>query len=162
MELEQREGSMAAVGFEEFSAPPGWELVLPLLKRITRRLQQERRFLMRVLDSYGDNYWASQFTILLEDEGSQSTDAPTPGNAENEPPEKEGLSPPRRTPAPTEASSLAPGKGPSGWKRRRVAPEEGREGVPLTLELAPVQIKVEEDWLQSGRGSGLKLGFSGA
>ncbi|PNI92316.1 TFPT isoform 2 [Pan troglodytes] len=141
MELEQREGTMAAVGFEEFSAPPGSELALPPLfgghileseletevefvsgglggsglrerdeeeeaargrrrrqrelnrrkyqalgrrcreieqvnervlnrlhqvQRITRRLQQERRFLMRVLDSYGDDYRASQFTIVLE------------------------------------------------------------------------------------------------
>lgn len=120
---------------------------------------------MRVLDSYGDDYRASQFTILLEvsngaggrgagspghslhlpsvslqDEGSQGTDAATPGNAENEPPEKEGLSPPRRTPAPAEASSPAPGEGPSGRKRRR-APREGRRaGVPLTPELAPVQV----------------------
>uniref|UniRef100_A0A2R9CK14 TCF3 fusion partner n=1 Tax=Pan paniscus TaxID=9597 RepID=A0A2R9CK14_PANPA len=142
MELEQREGTMAAVGFEEFSAPPGSELALPPLfgghileseletevefvsgglgssglrerdeeeeaargrrrrqrelnrrkyqalgrrcreieqvnervlnrlhqvQRITRRLQQERRFLMRVLDSYGDDYRASQFTIVLEE-----------------------------------------------------------------------------------------------
>ncbi|EPQ11466.1 TCF3 fusion partner [Myotis brandtii] len=73
---------------------------------------------MRVLDSYSDDYWASQFTILLEDEGSQGTDAPTPGNAENEPLEKEGMSPPRRMPAPAEASSPAPGEGPRGWKRR--------------------------------------------
>ena len=36
------------------------------VQRITRRLQQERRFLMRVLDSYGDDYRASQFTIVLE------------------------------------------------------------------------------------------------
>ncbi|XP_036983423.2 TCF3 fusion partner isoform X2 [Artibeus jamaicensis] len=116
------------------------------VQRITRRLQQERRFLMRVLDSYGDDYRAGQFTIMLEDEGSQGTDAPTPGNAENEPPEKEGLSPPRRTPAPPEPSSPAPGEGPSGRKRRR-APREGRRtGVPLTPELAPVQIKVEEDF----------------
>ncbi|ELK24815.1 TCF3 fusion partner like protein [Myotis davidii] len=34
-------------------------------------------FLKRVLDSYSDNYGASQFTILLEDEGSQGTEAPT-------------------------------------------------------------------------------------
>nr|KAF6342229.1 hypothetical protein mMyoMyo1_019022 [Myotis myotis] len=154
MELEQREGSMAAVGFEEFSAPPCSELVLPPLfgghilesKLETEVLQQERRFLMRVLDSYGDDYWASQFTILLEDEGSQDTDAPTPGNAENEPPEKEGLSPPRRTPALAEASSPTPGEGPSGWKRQRVPQEGRRAGVPLTLELAPVQVKVEEDF----------------
>ncbi|ELK38096.1 TCF3 fusion partner like protein [Myotis davidii] len=169
MELEHREGTMAPVGFEEFSAPPGSELALPLLfgdhilksetevefmsgvlgsssfreqdeeeeaargqqwhqrehnrrstrrwvQRITRRLQQEWSFLKRVLDSYGDNYRASQFTILLEDEGSQGTDAPTPGNAENEPPKEEGLSPPKRMPAPTEARSQAPGEGSSGQK----------------------------------------------
>ncbi|XP_023615395.1 TCF3 fusion partner-like [Myotis lucifugus] len=119
------------------------------VQRITKRLQQERRFLKKVLDSYGDDYRASQFTILLEDEGSQGTDAPTPGNAENEPPEKEGLSLPRRTPAPTEASSPAPGEGPSGWKRQQAqrVPQEGHQaGVPLTPELAPVQIKVEEDF----------------
>ncbi|CAO2627423.1 TCF3 fusion partner homolog [Lemmus lemmus] len=165
---------MAAVGFEEFSAPPGSELALPPLfgghileseletevefvsgglggsglrerdeeeeaargrrrrqrvQRITRRLQQERRFLMRV-----------QFTIVLEDDGSQGTDVPTPGNAENEPPEKEGLSPPQRTPAHLDPSSPAPGEGPSGRKRRR-AP---RVGASLTPELAP--IKVEEDF----------------
>ncbi|XP_023564325.1 TCF3 fusion partner isoform X1 [Octodon degus] len=233
MELEQREGTMAAVGFEEFSAPPGSELALPPLfgghileseletevefvsgglggsglrerdeeeeaergqrrrqremnrrkyqalvrrcreieqvtavradpaepqvnervldrlhqvQRITRRLQQERRFLMRVLDSYGDDYRASQFTIVLEDEGSQGTDTPTPGNVENEPPDKEGLSPPRRTSAPSEASSPAPGEGPSGRKRRRAPRDGGRVGAALTPELAPVQIKVEEDF----------------
>lgn len=221
MELEQREGTMAAVGFEEFSAPPGSELALPPLfgghileseletevefvagglsgsglrerdeeeeaargrrrrqrelnrrkyqalgrrcreieqvnervlnrlhqvQRITRRLQQERRFLMRVLDSYGDDYRAGQLTILLEDEGSQGTDTLTPGNTENEPPEREGLSPPKRTPALPEPSSPAPGEGPSGRKRRR-APRDGRRvGAMLTPELAPVQIKVEEDF----------------
>nr|KAF6387345.1 hypothetical protein mMyoMyo1_007854 [Myotis myotis] len=31
MKLEQREWSMAALGFEEFSAPPCWELALPPL-----------------------------------------------------------------------------------------------------------------------------------
>ncbi|XP_014441869.1 TCF3 fusion partner isoform X3 [Tupaia chinensis] len=218
---------MAAVGFEEFSAPPGSELALPPLfgghileseletevefvsgglggsglrerdeeeeaARGRRRRQRELnrrkyqalgrrcreieqvgeragleqappgakdnaeaparaelcpcRFLMRVLDSYGDDYRASQLAILLEDEGSQGTDAPTPGNAENEPPEKEGLSPPRRTPAPLEPSSPAPGEGPSGRKRRR-APRDGRRaGASLPPELAPVQIKVEEDF----------------
>ncbi|OBS57371.1 hypothetical protein A6R68_11512 [Neotoma lepida] len=206
MELEQREGTMAAVGFEEFSAPPGSELALPplfgghileseletevefvsgglggsglrerdeeeeaargrrrrqrelnrrkyqALGRRCREIEQERRFLMRVLDSYGDDYRASQFTIVLEDDGSQGTDVPTPGNAENEPPDKEGLSPLQRTPAPLDPSSPAPGEGPSGRKRRR-AP---RVGPSLTPELAPVQvgaegwgqgvIKVEEDF----------------
>ncbi|ELK34483.1 TCF3 fusion partner [Myotis davidii] len=116
------------------------------VQRITRRLQQEWKFLMKVLDSYRDNYRVSQFTILLEDEGSQGTDAHTPGNTENGPLKKEGLSPPRRTPEPAEASSPAPGEGPSGWKRWRVPPEGSRAGVPLTLELVPVQIKVEEDF----------------
>ncbi|XP_026305919.1 TCF3 fusion partner-like isoform X1 [Piliocolobus tephrosceles] len=128
---------------------------------------------MRVLDSYGDDYRASQFTIVLEvsvgppggsgtgspgrshhlppppprqDEGSQGTDAPTPGNAENEPPEKEALSPPRRTPAPPEPGSPAPGEGPSGRKRRRVPRDGRRAGTALTPELASVQIKVEEDF----------------
>lgn len=129
------------------------------------------RFLMRVLDSYGDDYRASQFTIVLEvsaglwvgwenqeprtqpsdtfphqDEGSQGTDAPTPGNAENEPPDKEGLSPPRRTPAPPEPSSPAPGEGPSGRKRRR-APRDGcRSGAALTPELAPMQVGRAWGW----------------
>ncbi|XP_017727285.1 PREDICTED: TCF3 fusion partner isoform X1 [Rhinopithecus bieti] len=226
MELEQREGTMAAVGFEEFSAPPGSELALPPLfgghileseletevefvsgglggsglrerdeeeeaargrrrrqrelnrrkyqalgrrcreieqvnervlnrlhqvQRITRRLQQERRFLMRVLDSYGDDYRASQFTIVLEDEGSQGTDAPTPGNAENEPPEKEALSPPRRTPAPPEPGSPAPGEGPSGRKRRRVPRDGRRAGTVLTPELASVQVR---KWGDSRGGTG--------
>ncbi|XP_049643384.1 TCF3 fusion partner homolog [Suncus etruscus] len=111
---------------------------------ITRRLQQECRFLMRVLDSYGDDYRAGQFTFVLEDEGSQGTDAPTPSNTENEPPEKDGPSPPRRTPIPRESSSPAPGEGPRGRKRRR-APHDGRRGgASLTPELAP--IKVEEDF----------------
>uniref|UniRef100_A0A2K5UXX3 TCF3 fusion partner n=1 Tax=Macaca fascicularis TaxID=9541 RepID=A0A2K5UXX3_MACFA len=99
---------------------------------------------MRVLDSYGDDYRASQFTIVLEDEGSQGTDAPTPGNAENEPPEKEALSPPRRTPAPPEPGSPA-WRGP-GRKRRRVPRDGRRAGTALTPELASVQIKVEEDF----------------
>lgn len=74
-----------------------------------------------------------------QDDGSQGTDVPTPGNAENEPPEKEGLSPPQRTPAHLDPSSPAPGEGPSGRKRRR-AP---RVGASLTPELAPVQVGAE-------------------
>nr|KAF6266878.1 TCF3 fusion partner [Pipistrellus kuhlii] len=180
MELEQREGTMAAVGFEEFSAPPGSELALPPLfgghileseletevefvsgglggsslrerdeeeeaargrrrrqrelnrrkyqalgrrcreieqvnervlnrlhqvQRITRRLQQERRFLMRVLDSYGDDYRASQFTILLETPPPRATlrtslrrrrGCPRPGGRR---PPKPAARPPARGPA---------------------------------------------------------------
>ncbi|XP_034842259.1 TCF3 fusion partner isoform X2 [Mirounga leonina] len=129
----------------------GWAVGYPFPHHQTLRLCPWRalsghRFLMRVLDTYGDDYRTSQLTIVLEDEGSQGTDAPTPGNAENEPPEKEGLSPPRRTPAPPEPSSPTPAEGPSGRKRRR-APRDGRRaGAVLTPELAPVQIKVEEDF----------------
>lgn len=165
-----------------------WAVVGPLpnrqkIKLPPRRLLSGRRFLMRVLDSYGDDYRASQFTIVLEvsamwsrvgwakqeprtqpsraplpvrqDEGSQGTDAPTPGNAENEPPEKEGLSPPRRTPAPPEPGSPAPGEGPSGRKRRR-APRDGRRvGAALTPELAPVQVGAA--WSPGVRRAGLGL-----
>nr|KAF6355211.1 hypothetical protein mMyoMyo1_011400 [Myotis myotis] len=129
------------------------------------RLQQERRFLMKVLDSYGDNYRASQFTILLEDEGSQGTDAPTTGNAENEPPEKEGLSPPRRTPAPMEASSPAPGpwRGAQQLEEAASATRRGPGGSPADSRAGPHTDKGGGRlWLQSGQGSGLKLGFSGA
>lgn len=105
------------------------------------------------------------FTRLLsphQDEGSQGTDAPTPGNAENEPPEKEGLSPPRRTPAPPEPSSPAPGEGPSGRKRRR-APREGRRaGVPLTPELAQVQVGGLEPTGQARRDQDCRLHSRGA
>ncbi|XP_038608586.1 TCF3 fusion partner [Tachyglossus aculeatus] len=126
------------------------------VQRITRRLRQERRFLMRVLDSYGDDYRKSQFTIVLEDESSHGPDAPTPGNAENEPPEREGLSPgglPRRPPGPPgvggtlEPSSPTPGEGPSARKRRRT-PRDGRKtgaGL-LPPELGPGQIKTEDDF----------------
>lgn len=127
------------------------------------------RFLMRVLDSYGDDYRAGQFTIVLEasgarvragvwaagpwpghglhlprvpqDEGSQGTDAPTPGNAENEPPEREGLSPPMRTSAPPEPGSPTPGEGTSGRKRRRAPRDSRRGGAAPTPELAPVQVR---------------------
>ncbi|OPJ77463.1 hypothetical protein AV530_009474 [Patagioenas fasciata monilis] len=39
---------------------------LQQVQRITRRLQLERRFLMKVLDSYGDGYRAGQLSFLLQ------------------------------------------------------------------------------------------------
>ncbi|XP_067248168.1 TCF3 fusion partner [Chanodichthys erythropterus] len=39
------------------------------VQRLTRRLRKERRFLMKTLDSYGDDYRTAQLTIPLEDEG---------------------------------------------------------------------------------------------
>uniref|UniRef100_A0A8D0GSA5 TCF3 fusion partner n=1 Tax=Sphenodon punctatus TaxID=8508 RepID=A0A8D0GSA5_SPHPU len=122
------------------------------VQKITRRLKQERRFLMKVLDSYGDNYRDSHLTIVLEDEGSHSTDAPTLGNTENEPPEKET---PRRIPgllpAPPESESPSPAEGPSAKKRRRPREEKeprGQRAAPpmLPMDDFPAQIKAEEDF----------------
>lgn len=39
------------------------------VQRLTRRMRKERRFLMKTLDSFGDDYRAAQLTITLEDEG---------------------------------------------------------------------------------------------
>ncbi|XP_059500334.1 TCF3 fusion partner isoform X2 [Stegostoma tigrinum] len=47
---------------------------LECVAKITQRLKQERRFLMKCLDSHGDCYRTAQLTILLEDEGSQGDD----------------------------------------------------------------------------------------
>ncbi|XP_042596388.1 TCF3 fusion partner-like isoform X1 [Cyprinus carpio] len=44
------------------------------VQRLTRRLRKERRFLMKTLDSYGDDYRTAQLTITLEDEGKAGLD----------------------------------------------------------------------------------------
>nr|KAF6387338.1 hypothetical protein mMyoMyo1_007847 [Myotis myotis] len=174
MELEHREGSMAAEGFEEFSAPPCLELAPPPLfggHILESELETEVEFMSgagpeQAPSDIEDNtettagaevphegagllrgrLLGQPIHHLTGGRGQPEHRCPTPGNAENEPPEKEGLSPPRRTPAPAEASSPAPGEGPSSWKRRQVPREGGRSGVPLTPDLAPMQIKVEEDF----------------
>ncbi|XP_066538648.1 TCF3 fusion partner [Hoplias malabaricus] len=38
------------------------------VQRLTRRLKKERRFLMKTLDTYGDDYRTAQLTIPLEDD----------------------------------------------------------------------------------------------
>nr|KAF6324864.1 hypothetical protein mMyoMyo1_008318 [Myotis myotis] len=195
MELEQREGSMAAVGFEEFSAPPCSELALPPLfgghileseletkvefvsgglgssslqerdeeeERITRRLQQERRFLMKVLDSYGDDYWASQFTILLEDESSQGTDAPPQAMLRMSLWRKRACSCPGGHQRLQKPAARPLVRGPAVGRGRSA---KGRVlgGSPADSGSGPHADKGGGRlWLQSGRGSGLKLGFSGA
>ncbi|XP_015269914.1 PREDICTED: TCF3 fusion partner [Gekko japonicus] len=122
------------------------------VQRITLRLKQERRSLMRVLDSYGDDYRQGHLDIVLEDEGSHSMDASTPGNTENEPPEKET---PKRLPGSLtaqDAESPSPTEGPTSKKRRRHVREEKearlRRATPalLPMEEFPVQIKTEEDF----------------
>uniref|UniRef100_A0A674J009 TCF3 fusion partner n=1 Tax=Terrapene triunguis TaxID=2587831 RepID=A0A674J009_9SAUR len=107
---------------------------------------------MRVLDSYGDDYRQSQLTIVLEDEGSPSTEAPTPGNTENEPPEKET---PRRFPGPPpagpEPKSPSQAETPTGKKRRRHGREDkeqrGRRLAPALLPMDdfPAQVLLKEE-----------------
>ncbi|XP_016375055.1 TCF3 fusion partner-like [Sinocyclocheilus rhinocerous] len=45
------------------------------VQRLTRRLRKERKFLMKTLDSYGDDYRTAQLTITLEDEGKAGLDS---------------------------------------------------------------------------------------
>ncbi|KAM4579742.1 TCF3 fusion partner isoform 1-T2 [Odontesthes bonariensis] len=47
------------------------------VQRITRRLKKERRFLMKTLDSHGDDYRNAQLTILLEEEHGAHLDPAT-------------------------------------------------------------------------------------
>ncbi|XP_057282530.1 TCF3 fusion partner, partial [Pezoporus wallicus] len=109
-DLELRKLQALARRVREIEQVNDWSLSrLRRVTQVTRRLQRERRFLMKVLDSYGDDFRQGQLTVLLQDEGSP-TDAPTPGNAENEPPEKEP--PPNPPPAP-------PSPPPEPPKRRR-------------------------------------------
>ncbi|XP_059693806.1 TCF3 fusion partner, partial [Haemorhous mexicanus] len=94
------------------------------VQRETRRLQLERRFLMQVLDSHGDRYRQGQLTVLLQDEGGPPGGvpaAPTPGNAENEPPERgrpplppRPPSPPRSPPGPNAPPGPPGGEGGQG------------------------------------------------
>ncbi|XP_026858956.2 TCF3 fusion partner isoform X2 [Electrophorus electricus] len=50
------------------------------VQRLLRRMKKERRFLMKTLDSYGDEYRTVQFTIPLEDEGGAILDCVTGGD----------------------------------------------------------------------------------
>ncbi|XP_028836656.1 TCF3 fusion partner [Denticeps clupeoides] len=62
------------------------------VQRLTRRLKKERRFLMKTLDSYGDDYRSAQLTILLEDEAGAVLDS-TPGADDDRPNGYAGSSP---------------------------------------------------------------------
>ncbi|KAM9510607.1 TCF3 fusion partner [Guaruba guarouba] len=109
-DLAQRKLQALGRRVRELEQVNDWSLSrLRRVTQVTRRLQRERRFLMKLLDSYGDGFRHGQLTVLLQDEGSP-TDAPTPGNAENEPPEKEP--PPNPPPAPPTPPAEPP-------KRRR-------------------------------------------
>lgn len=93
------------------------------------------------------SYFKQPHFLCTQDEGSHSTDVPTPGNTENEPPEKETL---QRFPGPPptglEPESPSPAEAPSGKKRRRHGREDkeqrGRRTAPslLTMDDFPVQV----------------------
>ncbi|XP_066569032.1 TCF3 fusion partner [Amia ocellicauda] len=51
--------------------------------RLTRRLKKERRFLMKTLSSYGDDFRNAQLTILLEEEGGTLLDSAPVGEEES-------------------------------------------------------------------------------
>ncbi|KAE8593488.1 hypothetical protein XENTR_v10019159 [Xenopus tropicalis] len=132
------------------------------VEKITRRLKQERRCLMKVLDAYGDDYRKSHLTFLLEDEGTHPHNSPAHGNSENEPPENEELS---VTPVCLAGQSLgldinspespSQTEGPPAKKRKKVKEEKDQNGRRLTPSLLPsepllAQVKIEEDYLCEG------------
>ncbi|XP_072420746.1 TCF3 fusion partner homolog [Chiloscyllium punctatum] len=84
---------------------------LECVGKITQRLKQERRFLMRCLDSHGDEYRTAQLTIVLEDEGSQGDTHPRESHCKEIPTTAKESSPARPSlrswPAPQ------PGMGPA-------------------------------------------------
>lgn len=127
------------------------------VQKITRKLKQERRCLMKILDSYGDDYRKSHLTFLLEDEGPQACNTPTPANSENEPPENEDLSrcltgpPLGLEDTSPESPSL---EGPPAKKRKKFKEEKdhGKKISPSLLPSEPLlaQVKIEEDYLCDG------------
>ncbi|XP_077115700.1 TCF3 fusion partner [Ranitomeya variabilis] len=128
------------------------------VQKITRKLKQERRCLMKILDSYGDDYRQSHLTFLLEDEGTQACNTLTPINSENEFPDNEDLArclsgPPLGLEATSpESSPLV--EGPPAKKRKKIKEEKdhGKKISPSLLPSEPLlaQVKIEEDYLCDG------------
>ncbi|XP_069803109.1 TCF3 fusion partner [Dendropsophus ebraccatus] len=124
------------------------------VQKITRKLKQERRCLMKILDSYGDDYRKSHLTFLLEDEGTQACNTPTPANSENDPPDNEDISrgltgPPLGLEAESpESPSL---EGPPAKKIKKEK-DHGKNIGPSLLPSEPLlaQVKIEEDYLCDG------------
>ncbi|XP_051577582.1 TCF3 fusion partner homolog [Myxocyprinus asiaticus] len=56
------------------------------VQRLTRRLRKERRFLLKTLDSYGDDYRTAQLTIPLEDEVRAGLDCIVGGDEDSSSP----------------------------------------------------------------------------
>ncbi|XP_048881754.1 TCF3 fusion partner isoform X1 [Brienomyrus brachyistius] len=93
--------------------------------RLTRRLKKERRFLMKTLNSYGDDYRSAYLTILLEDEGGGHLES-LPGAEDNRPNGFAGSSPS----VPLQ-SAVGPKK-----KRHRVPKEKEREAPQSEADLS--------------------------
>lgn len=132
------------------------------VQKIMRRLKQERRCLMKILDAYGDGYRRSHLTFLLEDEGSHICNTPTPANSENEPPENQDMS--QCLSGPSHALEIAsPGspsfsEGPPAKKMRKHKEEKVISPTLLPTEPLLAQVKIEEDYLCDG-GEELNLSW---
>uniref|UniRef100_A0A8C5WLJ0 TCF3 fusion partner n=1 Tax=Leptobrachium leishanense TaxID=445787 RepID=A0A8C5WLJ0_9ANUR len=132
------------------------------VQKITRRLKRERRCLMKILDSYGDDYRNSHLTFLLEDEGTHRSNTPNPEDSENEHPENDELSIGQRglsaasfgmETASPESPSLA--EGPPAKRRKKHKEEKDQIVKKLSPSLLPsepllAQVKIEEDYLCEG------------
>ncbi|XP_046702598.1 TCF3 fusion partner [Silurus meridionalis] len=53
------------------------------VQRLTRRLKKERRFLMKTLDAYGDDYRNAELAVSLEDEPEAALDAAHGGDEDD-------------------------------------------------------------------------------
>lgn len=159
-------------------APPAGRKVLGPPPRFPRPRRLRCRFLMRVLGPYGDDYRSQPVHHRAggelgrgREQGPGARHASTcpfsrlpgrgqpghrcspPRQCRNEPPEKEGLSPPEGTPArPQSQAAPAPARGPAGEAGGAAPGRRGRRGgAALTPELAPVR----------GRGKGEGQGAQG-
>uniref|UniRef100_W5LV53 INO80 complex subunit F domain-containing protein n=1 Tax=Lepisosteus oculatus TaxID=7918 RepID=W5LV53_LEPOC len=105
--------------------------------RLTRRLKKERRFLMKTLTSYGDDFRSAQLTLLLEVRGRSQCDEEEGGALADSAHggEEEGLHEPSGS---SPSSVLQPAAGPRK-KRHRGARERDRElqSLPLPLQAEP-------------------------
>lgn len=133
------------------------------VQKIMRCLKQERRFLMKILDVYGDGYRKSHLTFLIEDEGTRTCATPTPANSENDPPENEDLSKCLSGP-PLGLEVASPGsrsltEGPPAKKRRKHKEEKVLSPTLLPTEPLLDQVKMEEDYLCDG-GEELSLSWN--
>ncbi|CAH2319165.1 TCF3 fusion partner [Pelobates cultripes] len=132
------------------------------VQKITRRLKRERRCLMKVLDSYGDDYRNSHLTFLLEEEGAHQSNTPNPEDSENEHQENDELTIGQRClsgqslgleTASPESPSLT--EGPPAKKRKKQKEDKVHIVKKLSPSLLPsepllAQVKIEEDYLCEG------------